>query len=141
MPERHDQTTGVVRKMRAHREDAEQEALFGWIRIKEQANPLYSSIFAVPNGGLRMMREAVRLKKQGVKAGVSDIFVAVPAGPYHGMFLEMKRRKVKFQTPPVVSKEQKQWLEQQRALGYDCHIAFGWEEAKKLIEGYFMLRM
>ena len=47
-------------------------------------------MFAIPNGGYRNPREAANLKRQGVKAGVSDIFLPLPTDKYHGLFIEMK---------------------------------------------------
>ena len=48
-------------------------------------------VFAIPNGGARLKQEAVRLKAEGVLAGVPDLLVPEPRGPYHGLFVEMKR--------------------------------------------------
>lgn len=50
-------------------------------------------LFAIPNGGLRSAREAMRLRAEGVVAGVPDLFLAYASGPYHGLFIEMKRGK------------------------------------------------
>lgn len=47
--------------------------------------------FAVPNGGRRDIREAARLKKEGVKPGVPDICVVSRDG--NVAFLEVKRPK------------------------------------------------
>ena len=46
--------------------------------------------FAIPNGGLRNIKVAAKLKQEGVKAGVADIFVALSNGKYHGLFIELK---------------------------------------------------
>lgn len=47
-------------------------------------------LFAVPNGGRRGAAEAAILKGEGVRTGVPDLFLAVPRGRYHGLFLELK---------------------------------------------------
>lgn len=47
-------------------------------------------LFAVPNGGRRSRIEVSILKGEGVRAGVPDLFLAVPCGGYHGLFLELK---------------------------------------------------
>lgn len=47
-------------------------------------------LFAIPNGGARSKRTAGRLKAEGVKAGVSDLFFAVASKYVHGLFVEMK---------------------------------------------------
>jgi hypothetical protein len=46
--------------------------------------------FAIPNGGLRNIKVAAKLKQEGVKAGVADLFVALSNGKYHGLFIEVK---------------------------------------------------
>lgn len=46
-----------------------QEKIFNWAKFI----PELKWMFAVPNGGYRRPLEALRFKKQGVKAGVSDI--------------------------------------------------------------------
>lgn len=42
--------------------------------------------FAIPNGGKRDAREGARLKREGVLAGVADIFI----GENRGYFIEVK---------------------------------------------------
>ena len=53
------------------------------IRIFEfsEFHPKLRWMFAIPNGGYRDVREATRLKKQGVKSGVSDMFLPPFYGP------------------------------------------------------------
>lgn len=46
--------------------------------------------FAVPNGGMRNLKVAQKLKAEGVKAGVADIFIYRANSQYHGIFLELK---------------------------------------------------
>jgi hypothetical protein len=53
--------------------------------------------FAIPNGGLRNIKVAAKLKQEGVKAGVADLFVALSNGKYHGLFIEVKVGKNKQQ--------------------------------------------
>jgi hypothetical protein len=49
----------------------------------------------IPNGGYRHPLEALKLKKMGVKAGVSDLFLAYPNPNYHGLWIELKSEKGK----------------------------------------------
>ena len=93
------------------------------------------SIFAIPNGGHRDIRTAVRLKREGVKAGVSDIFVAVPRGDYHGMFIEIKTEKGR------LSPAQTAFLARQARLGYSAVVAHGVREAIDAIAGYLGVPM
>lgn len=48
-------------------------------------------LFHIPNGGKRTKIEASRLKAMGVLPGVPDLFLALPSGGYHGMFIEVKK--------------------------------------------------
>ncbi len=91
-------TFGVKLRSNRHIEDDHQAAFFSWLH--SQYPEIYKVTFAIPNGGKRNPVEAARLKKQGVKAGVSDIFVAYPENPYHGLWIELKRPKVKGQQNP-----------------------------------------
>jgi hypothetical protein len=56
-------------------------------------------LFAIPNGGVRNISTAVRLKKEGVVSGVADLFLAVAniveKEMFHGLFIEMKFGKGK----------------------------------------------
>ena len=59
-----------------------------WFRYQFPAYKML--LFAIPNGGKRNVVEAMNLKKQGVLAGVADLFLAVPSLNHHGFFIEMK---------------------------------------------------
>ena len=48
-------------------------------------------IYAVPNGGWRNPKEAIRLKLEGVKPWIPDVNIDIPAGRYHGMRIEFKK--------------------------------------------------
>jgi len=109
------------------REHLEQKALFRLLKIQERTNPLYANIFAIPNGGQRHIKVAAKLKAEGVKAGVPDIFVAVPTDHAAGLFVEMKIK------PNKPSKHQQAWMDRLEASGYDCVVCYSAEEAYKAI--------
>ena len=46
--------------------------------------------FAIPNGSLRNIIVAKKLKAEGVKAGVADLFLMIPNKIFHGLFIEVK---------------------------------------------------
>lgn len=88
-------------------------------------------MFHIPNGGSRNKIEAARLKMQGVKAGVPDLFLPVARGCYHGLFVELKKRE-----GGRVSKEQRCWIESLEKEGYCARICHGWDAARETIEAY-----
>ena len=55
-------------------------------------------LFAIPNGGARTITTGAMLKKEGVLAGVADLFFVYPNADFHGLFIEMKTATGK-QTP------------------------------------------
>lgn len=65
---------------KADTEHAHQAAYFCWIQkhgIKE-IDPRLEFTLAIPNGGLRNKVTASRLRAEGVKKGVADVFVPIP---------------------------------------------------------------
>jgi hypothetical protein len=74
-----------------HREAELQTACIRWFRY--QYPKLAPIMFAVPNGGSRNLREAMRLKEQGVVSGVSDLILLKPNSQYSSLCIEMKADK------------------------------------------------
>lgn len=105
-----------------HSEHEEQVALVKWFR-DNFPEPDYI-IFAVPNGGTRGIREAERLKAEGVKAGVNDLIILT-----HGkvIFLEMK----KVNTKP--SQKQIEFHKNVEYLGFINLIGYGASDASEKI--------
>jgi hypothetical protein len=87
-------------------------------------------LFAIPNGGHRHPGVGAKLKAEGVKAGIPDLFLAIPAHEYHGLFIEMKK------PGGATSKAQLEWHQALRDQGYKVAIAYGHEEALEIIEEY-----
>lgn len=88
-------------------------------------------LFAIPNGGERNVIVASRLKAEGVRAGVPDLFLAVKRGNHGGLFIEMKKPK-----GGRVSDNQKTMLQTLSDYGYVTSVCKGWLEAKARIEQY-----
>ena len=110
-------------------ESEEQKALIKWWAF--QYPQFDHLLFHIPNGGLRNLKTAVRLKAEGVKPGVADLFLAIPSGGFHGLFIEMKRQHGNCQT-----ETQKQFQEAVQRQGYFYLLARGWIAAKDGIERY-----
>lgn len=105
----------------------EQTQLFEWAKHRPELEMMY----AIPNGGHRDIRVAVKLKEEGVKAGVPDICLPLPRGGKHGLYIELKRRKY-----GQISPDQLKWLEALMREGYACAVCCGWEQARSVIEDY-----
>ena len=112
-------------------EAEEQTTLFRWAEVMSKKWPELTLMHSIPNGGSRNMVEAVHLKAQGVKAGIPDIFLPVPRGKHHGLYIEMKRRK-----GGRLSVEQSKVIGRLRGQGYRAEVCKGWEEARDVIEEY-----
>lgn len=86
-------------------------------------------VFAVPNGGRRNLREAARLKAQGVLAGVSDLIVLVP---YKVFFVELKNPNGKGRQSP----QQHYFEESVKAYGHNYLIWDNWDQVEAFINAY-----
>jgi len=111
-------------------EHEEQVALFEWASYLYNQYPVLKLMFAIPNGGLRNIKTAINLKKEGVKAGVPDIFLPFSSKGYHGLFIEMKRHGNKPQDNQI------EWMKDLCFEKYKCIVSYNWSEAKDLIIDY-----
>ncbi len=147
-------------------ESAHQKALFAWAAMAERRGfkfawqettytqtfrsdepipgfpvPELKWLFAIPNGGARNAITAGRMKAEGVKKGVADIFLPVLKvrteliSPndfqYHsGLWIEMKVGKNK------LSPEQDGFCDFVLRQGYRFALAYSWIYAAKFIETY-----
>jgi len=113
-----------------HHEDYEQELVFQWAAYY----PVLRWLFSVPNGGKRDAREAARLKRGGVKAGVADMCLPIVTKEYPGLYIELKRRKV--DGPSKVSANQAFFHRDMKKQGYKCVVCYGADEAIQAIKKY-----
>lgn len=111
-------------------EHDQQVALFNWAAYSRNRWPELDLLFAIPNGGLRNVRVAGKLKAEGVKSGVPDLFLPVSRRQYHGLFIELKFGKNK------PSPQQNAWLDRLAGQGYCALAACGWEQAATILENY-----
>lgn len=111
-------------------EHTEQAALFEWAAWNQSKDAALNMLYAVPNGGKRDIATAKKLKAEGVKAGVPDVFLPVARQGYHGFYIEMKVGKNKA-TP-----EQSVWLAALEAEGYLTAVAYTWHAAARALVAY-----
>ena len=106
--------------------------------------PELRRMFAIPNGGFRDKITAAKLKAEGVKKGVPDIFLPVTIAPaYAGLFIELKRQASDVRTAGgakrragTTSGEQDDWSVILRDACYGVVVSFGWRQAAEQIESY-----
>ena len=90
-------------------------------------------LFAVPNGGSRNKLEAINLKRQGVKSGVSDVLLLIPKGGFASLCLEFKTKTGK------QSDEQKEFQKQAENCGSKYVIVRSVKEAIEKVREYLKL--
>jgi hypothetical protein len=112
------------------------KALMRWAELSLGRIPELALLFHVPNGGRRSKATAGKLKAEGVKAGVPDYVLPVPRGQFHGLFIELKVPKTGKKNAGRLSDTQKGWLAALRQLGYRAETAYGWDQAKDILEEY-----
>lgn len=112
-------------------EHDEQVALFEWAAYKEHVLPGIGLMFAIPNGGKRPIKTAIRMKAEGQKPGVPDIFLPVAMGGYHGLFIEMKYKSNKPRENQVA------YIDALAAEGYCTAVCWGCADAIETILDYY----
>lgn len=118
---------GACGRARCPSEHHEQATFVGLARA------LYPGIViaAIPNGGWRRKTEAARLKAEGVLRGFPDLVIAEPRAPYHGLFVEMKRR-----SGGALSPAQREVHRALRRRGYEVVTCEGSDEAMRELDLY-----
>ena len=111
-------------------ESEEQILLFEFAALMTNKIPELAELFHVPNGGHRNKAVAAKLRREGVRAGIPDIFLLVPRNGFHGLAIELKAKGKK------PTKAQEEWLERLGKRGYLAVVCHGFEDAKDLILTY-----
>lgn len=110
-------------------EDTMQAQVIAWANLQAKKYPELARLFHVPNGG-RHLLEAVKLKRQGVRAGVPDLFLPAPRFGRNGLWIEMKTANGKLSAP------QKDWGEFLRAAGYRVEVCRSFDQAREVLLDY-----
>lgn len=93
-------------------------------------------LFHIPNGSVlgsfkkdRQIRGTM-LKAAGLRNGVCDTLLCVPAGCYHGLFMEFKK------PGGVLSQHQERFIGFAISRGYRCEVVDSVQGAVEVVEGY-----
>lgn len=127
-----------ARPSKARKSEVEGEEQAQLIKLFRERYPASGALLIhIPNGGSRKNAfEGWRLKEQGVRAGVSDLFLPMARGGFFGLWIEFKA------APPndaVVSDSQKEWVILMRAQGYQAEVCLGVAAAYQALEAYMSL--
>ena len=109
-------------------EHQEQASLFQWRDAMLRSMPELRLLFAIPGQGVARLKN---LQIEGYQKGIPDMMLAVARGEYHGLFVELKRRK-----GGKVSPEQYTWIAALASEGYAATVCYGWDEARETIQRY-----
>jgi hypothetical protein len=89
-------------------------------------------LFAIANAGKRGVILGRIMKREGLRAGVSDLFLSVPRGQFHGLYIEMKKPN------GVVSPSQQRFQCIVTSQEYAAYVCYSAAQARKLIAVYLM---
>jgi hypothetical protein len=111
-------------------ERGEQVALMCWAGFNQHLYPQLKWLHAIPNANSH------RMVAEGVRAGVSDIFLPFPNNYWYGLYIEMKTEKRRKQKDGGLSQDQIDFIDYANQAGYKCHVCYSWQEAKDAILEY-----
>lgn len=120
----------MTQYIRRSSEDTEQETVVQWARMMSGRWPELGLLHHIPNGGSRNKKEAVKLKRMGVLAGVADLHLPVSRSGYHSIYIEMKFDDGR------LSKSQKEFL---KAASYErnyCIVCYSAADAIEILDKY-----
>lgn len=116
-------------------EHSHQVALFQWAALNIKDYPQLKWLFAVPNGFYSSPGQKAKMKAEGLKDGVPDVWLPIPVQTswghsFAGLAIELKVGKNK------TSKDQDEWIEHLDKMGYAVFVCYGWENARDCIIKY-----
>lgn len=121
-----------------------------WAHEWRDQLPQLKWLHAIKNQGHGDRVRGNQSAAEGVKAGVSDIFLPFPMdckegsgiytgngyATYCGLYIEMKRPERRNHKDGGMSKEQLDFQAYVRQQGYACEPAYGWQHARDIILKY-----
>jgi len=120
------------------RTEAQHQALFfkmARVWLPELTRDL---LWGNPSHGRQTPGQCAKNKRQGLVAGIPDIFYAWARGGYHGLHIEMKRPKTETSRKGVLSAAQKEMIDKLRNDGYRVEVCYGADEAMDVLRDYML---
>lgn len=133
--------------LRPMSEGGHQKAIFIWAAWNSGRYPELKWLHSNQTGAKMTPATAGKMKAEGMRAGVPDIYLDVPLGGYHGLRIELKvpeQRNAKgtiIKRKGVCSPEQLEWLAHYAESGFCAHVCYGWEHSIQVIEHYLLGRL
>ena len=118
-------------KRNAQPEAIEQAKVIAWARANENNYPYLWMLHSSLNGVKMTKAQAGRAIAQGMLSGVPDLFLPVPRGKYHGLYIEMKHGS------NTLTDNQKKFLQNAANVGFAVSVCYSAQEAIKRIEDYY----
>lgn len=132
-------------------EDSHQMAVNTWAHLPwvRERWPVLEFLHHIPNGGSRGDTAKSRaiaggaMKAMGTLPGVPDLFLPVPMGGYHGLYVELKKPALRPKTirkpgtkPAGASEEQWRFGQFAMSVGYGWIVCYSWDEIRDVIIAY-----
>ena len=116
-----------------HLESAHQQQVVEWARWASLSAkyPMLEMLHCSLNGVKLSKSQAGIAKGQGMLSGVPDLFLPVPRGKYHGLYIEMKHGS------NTLTDNQKKFLQNAANVGFAVSVCYSAQEAIKRIEDYY----
>ena len=111
-----------------------QKEYFRLLKSEEHKHPAIPYIFSIPNGGARHIKVAMKMKAEGVKRGVPDIFIPYVVGGFGGAWIETKTQDGRLSPH---QKEYKKFLETQ----YKHYLCRSVTEMFEATENYLKIKL
>ena len=127
----------VIYKVNSDGHSRLQAGCVKWFRY--QYSEYKDLLFSIPNG-LPIFDKELRVKiynrlnREGLKAGVPDLFLAVPKGIYHGAFIEIKYWDDRLR------KNQFDMIQLLTAQNYKCLVVNSLDEFIKGVDEYLIIK-
>lgn len=124
-------------------ESGHQMCAFQYFKLREKEDPSFRWIHSVPNGGHRTAAAAGKMKGEGQKPGVPDVFWDLQQGGYAGLRLELKTPRIagvpgmsRTIQPGALSPDQREWIEWLTSQGYLAKVVYGCTHMIEVVEAY-----
>lgn len=104
-----------------------QTAFFCWINLVKI--PGTEWVHAIPNGGERNKVTAGKMKAEGARSGVWDVFLPAPTAAYHGLYIEFKTPEHRNHRNGGLKPNQMEFGQWAHVRGYRMRVCYTWREA------------